>query len=88
MNTFFVELEKRATVCETVDMARKLGVKYADGADLGEVRTGGTTAEVASFTLGSTEISPLTLANAYATVSAAMAGRSRRMSRTVRSASS
>ena len=70
VNTFFVELEKRATVCETVDMARKLGVKYADGADLGDVRPGGTTAEVASFTLGSTEISPLTLANAYATVSA------------------
>ena len=34
----------------------------------------GTTAEVASFTLGSTEISPLTLANAYATV-----GRPRRL---------
>ena len=70
VNTFFVELEKRASVCDTVDMARKLGVQYADGADLGDVRPGGTTAEVASFTLGSTEISPLTLANAYATVSA------------------
>ncbi len=70
VNTFFVELEKRAGVCETVEMARKLGVKYADGSDLGEVRPGGITAEVASFTLGSTEISPLTLANAYATVSA------------------
>jgi membrane peptidoglycan carboxypeptidase len=70
VNTFFVELEKRAGVCETVAAARKLGVKYADGSDLGEVRPGGVTAEVASFTLGSTEISPLTLANAYATVSA------------------
>lgn len=70
VNTFFVELEKRAGVCETVEAARKLGVRYADGSDLGEVRAGGVTAEVASFTLGSTEISPLTLANAYATVSA------------------
>ena len=70
VNTFFVELEKRAGVCETVEVARKLGVKYADGSDLGDVRDGGVTAEVASFTLGSTEISPLTLANAYATVSA------------------
>lgn len=70
VNTFFVELEKRAGVCETVEAARKLGVTYADGMKLGDVRSGGITAEVASFTLGSTEISPLTLANAYATVSA------------------
>ncbi len=70
VNTFFVELEKRAGVCETVEAARKLGVTYADGAELGDVRPGGTTAEVASFTLGTTEVSPLTLANAYATVSA------------------
>ncbi len=70
VNTFFVELEKRAGVCDTVEAARKLGVKYADGYDLNEVKPGGKTAEVASFTLGSTEISPLTLANAYATVAA------------------
>jgi membrane peptidoglycan carboxypeptidase len=70
VNTFFAELEKRAGVCETVEAARKLGVTYANGVDLSEVQPGGRTAEVASFTLGSTEISPLTLANAYATVSA------------------
>ncbi len=70
VNTYFAELEKRAGVCETVEAARKLGVKYADGYDLSEVKPGGKTAEVASFTLGSTEISPLTLANAYATVAA------------------
>ena len=70
VNTFFAELEKRAGVCETVEAARKLGVKYADGYDLNEVKPDGQTAEVASFTLGSTEISPLTLANAYATVAA------------------
>ena len=70
VNTYFAELEKRAGVCETVEAARKLGVKYADGYDLNEVKPGGKTAEVASFTLGSTEISPLTLANAYATVAA------------------
>jgi membrane peptidoglycan carboxypeptidase len=63
VNTFFAELEKRAGVCETVEAARKLGVKPADGSDL-------TNAEVASFTLGSTGVSPLTLANAYATVAA------------------
>ena len=63
VNTYFAELEKRAGVCETVEAARKMGVKPADGSDL-------TNAEVASFTLGSTGVSPLTLANAYATVAA------------------
>ena len=41
VNTFFVELEKRAGVCETVEAARKLGVRYADGGELGDVRPGG-----------------------------------------------
>ena len=63
VNTYFVELERQAGVCETVEAARKLGVRPANGSDL-------TNAEVASFTLGSTGVSPLTLANAYATVSA------------------
>jgi membrane peptidoglycan carboxypeptidase len=69
VNTFFAELELRAGVCETVEAARKLGVTYGNGTDLKEVNNG-KTAEVASFTLGSTEVSPLTLANAYATVTA------------------
>ncbi len=64
VNTYFLELEKRAGVCRTVNAAKKLGVKRATGEKLdnGDV--------VASFTLGSIEVSPLTLANAYATVSA------------------
>jgi membrane peptidoglycan carboxypeptidase len=70
VNTFFVELEKRAGVCETVDVARRLGIKHATGQELGEVFNDGITAEVASFTLGSTEVTPLMMANAYATVSA------------------
>src|SRR4029077_18905641 len=47
-----------------------LGVTHATGQSLGDVLPSGATAEVASFTLGSTEVSPLTLANAYATISA------------------
>jgi membrane peptidoglycan carboxypeptidase len=71
VNTFFVELEKRAGVCETVEMARKLGVRHAIGWELGEEPAGQPVrAEVASFTLGSTEVTPLMMANAYATVSA------------------
>ena len=70
VNTYFVELEKRAGVCQTVDAARRMGVVTGSGADLGEVQSGGITGEVASFTLGSTPVSPLTLANAYATIAA------------------
>ena len=70
VNTFFVELEKRAGLCETVEVARKLGIHHATGEKLGQTLPSGANAEVASFTLGSTEISPLTLANAYATISA------------------
>ncbi len=62
VNTYFVELEKRAGVCETVDVAKRLGVRVAG--------TGKAPSEIASFVLGSTEVSPLTMANAYATVSA------------------
>jgi membrane peptidoglycan carboxypeptidase len=70
VNTFFVELEKRAGVCQTVDAAKRLGIRHATGEELGELLPSGATAEVASFTLGSTEVTPLMMANAYATVSA------------------
>ncbi len=70
VNTFFVGLEKEAGLCETVDAARRMGVTHATGEDLGDTLPSGASAEVASFTLGSTEVSPLTMANAYATISA------------------
>jgi len=71
VNTFFVELEKRAGVCETVDVAKRLGIRHAGGWELGkEPADQPVRAEVASFTLGSTEVTPLMMANAYATVSA------------------
>jgi membrane peptidoglycan carboxypeptidase len=62
VNTFFVELQRQAGLCETVDVAKRLGVRKAND---GEAPT-----EIASFTLGSDNVSPLTMANAYATVSA------------------
>jgi membrane peptidoglycan carboxypeptidase len=51
-------------------MAKKLGVTWATGEELDYLFPDGRTAEVPSFTLGSADVSPLTLANAYATVSA------------------
>ncbi len=61
INTYFVELQRRAGLCNTVDMAERMGVTLANGEDL---------PRFPSFTLGSMEVSPLALANAYATAAA------------------
>ncbi|MEV1009822.1 transglycosylase domain-containing protein [Streptomyces sp. NPDC049881] len=58
INTYFVQLERDAGLCETVTLAQEMGIERGDGAPL-EV--------VPSFTLGSQEIAPLAMANAYAT---------------------
>ncbi|MGI5284866.1 transglycosylase domain-containing protein [Nonomuraea polychroma] len=57
VNTFFVKLQERVGLCSVVKMARKLGVKRADGQKLSEVET---------FTLGVNEVDPITIANSYA----------------------
>ncbi len=61
VNTYFMELERRASLCRTVDVAQRMGLKRADGKAL---------IPYPSFTLGSDEVSPITMANAFATISA------------------
>lgn len=61
VNTYFVELQRRAGLCNTVRAAERMGVTTASGEKL---------PRVPSFTLGSIEVSPLAVANAYATVAA------------------
>jgi len=61
VNTFFLKLEKRVGLCDTVKMATKLGIKRADGKPL---------KQFASFTLGFNEVSPLRVAAAYAAFAA------------------
>lgn len=61
VNTYFVELERRAGLCRTVNVAERMGVRMGDGSKL---------PRVPSFTLGSVEVSPLSVANAYATMAA------------------
>ncbi len=58
INTFFVELERQAGLCRTVDIAERMGVKLGNGKPL---------LRYPSFTLGSMEVSPLSVAGAYAT---------------------
>jgi membrane peptidoglycan carboxypeptidase len=57
INTYFVALEADVGVCPVTKMAQKLGMVRADGAPL---------QEVPSMTLGTNEVSPLTVAAAYA----------------------
>ncbi len=61
VNTFFTELEKQVGLCNVVTTAEKLGVHTGSGAD---------PLPVASFTLGTSLVTPLTMANAYATLAA------------------
>ncbi|GAA0933585.1 transglycosylase domain-containing protein [Nonomuraea longicatena] len=61
VNTFFMKLEERVGLCKTVKLAKRIGLKRADGAALREVET---------FTLGVNETDPVTVANTYATFGA------------------
>lgn len=57
-NTWFLQRERDAGICSTVEMAKKAGIVSASGAEIPPTIT---------FTLGVTEVSPLVLANSYAT---------------------
>ena len=61
VNTFFMVLEQRVGLCDTIETAKSMGIKRADGQPLLEFET---------FTLGTNEIDPVTVANAYATIGA------------------
>ncbi|MFE3460332.1 transglycosylase domain-containing protein [Nocardiopsis aegyptia] len=61
VNTYFAQLQRRVGLCETSEMAKSAGIARADGEPLGVW---------SSFTLGDQEVSPLTVASAYATFAA------------------
>lgn len=61
VNTYFVELERRTGICRPVQIASEMGVRTGSGEEL---------AAVPSFVLGSNEVTPLMVANAYATFAA------------------
>ena len=60
-NTYFLQREKDSGLCDVVKMAERAGVHTATGDPL---------VPNISFTLGTTEVSPLTVANSYATFAA------------------
>jgi membrane peptidoglycan carboxypeptidase len=61
INTFFVELERRTGICQPVQIAEALGVHTGSGKP---------PSQVPSFTLGVDDVTPLTMASAYATFAA------------------
>ncbi|WP_371825973.1 transglycosylase domain-containing protein [Nonomuraea turcica] len=61
VNTFFVALEQKVGLCNVVKTAKSLGIKRSDGLPLTEFET---------FTLGTNEMDPVTVANAYAAIGA------------------
>jgi membrane peptidoglycan carboxypeptidase len=61
VNTYFAQLEQRTGVCAAPALAERMGLRRADGAPL---------SRVPAFTLGVDEVSPLRMAEAYATLAA------------------
>ena len=62
INTYFAQLEERVGVCRPWQIAQALGMNRADGKPL--------VGPYKSFTLGIDEVSPLSMAEAYATFAA------------------
>ncbi|MET7692674.1 transglycosylase domain-containing protein [Streptomyces sp. NPDC005483] len=58
VNTYYVQLISDIGICPVTEMAAKMGVERADG---------GKIQQAPSIALGTQEVSPLTMANAYAT---------------------
>ncbi len=61
VNTFFAQLEERTGLCKPFTFATDAGVSRGDGAPLQQYK---------SFTLGVNEVTPLSMANGYATFAA------------------
>ena len=60
VNTYFAQLEKKTGLCQPYELAKKMGVQLTDPQH----------ERVPSFTLGIASVSPLEMADAYATVAA------------------
>jgi membrane peptidoglycan carboxypeptidase len=72
INVFYAELEKQVGLCNVVRTAVKLGMTRADGTSLlsQDGKTNYPADDLPGFTLGEINVSPLSMAAAYATVAA------------------
>jgi membrane peptidoglycan carboxypeptidase len=71
VNVFYAELEKKVGLCNVVHTAADMGLTRADGTSLLSRDGSQDSADnIPSFTLGSVNVAPLSMAAAYATVAA------------------
>jgi len=72
VNVYFAELERKAGLCNVVKTAQALGMRRADGRSLTQWDGPNEPPadDLPSFTLGSVNVSPMSMAAAYATVAA------------------
>lgn len=70
VNTYFVQLELAAGMCNVTKMAQKLGVKVGHPLNAPAVDIVKEFNDKPSFTLGTAEVSPMSMAEAYATFAA------------------
>jgi len=70
VNTYFIQLELAAGMCGVTKMAQKTGVKVGHPIGAKSVDIVKTYQDRPSFTLGTVEVSPLSMAEAYATFAA------------------
>src|SRR5438876_3920486 len=71
VNVYFAELEQKVGLCNVVKTAASMGLTRADGTSLLKRDGSQDSADnIPSFTLGSVNVSPLSMAAAYATVAA------------------
>jgi membrane peptidoglycan carboxypeptidase len=72
VNIYFAELERKVGLCNVVKTAAALGVTRADGKSLlkWDGKYSPPADDLPSFTLGSVNVSPMSMAAAYATVAA------------------
>jgi membrane peptidoglycan carboxypeptidase len=71
VNTYFVQLEQQATVKAAVAAAQAAGVVFRGSKDLENIKWAQSSNQAwGSFTLGTAQVTPLDMANAYATVAA------------------
>jgi membrane peptidoglycan carboxypeptidase len=70
VNTYFIQLELAAGMCNVTKMAQKIGVKLGHPIGKPAVDIVEEYQDKPSFTLGTPEVSPLSMAEAYATFAA------------------
>jgi len=70
VNTYFVQLELATGMCRVTKMAKKMGIKIGHRIGEPSVDVVDRYQSIPSFTLGTAEVSPMSMAEAYATVAA------------------